>query len=550
MRNSIKYILVLVFPLSLLWGQVKIGEHIDVLNPAAILELESTRQGLLLPRLTTAQRDSIPIHENTEGLLIFNVNSNTIQYLKREAVSATNNNKPSYVWESAQDDRIRFAQTSHPEAGQLFFDALETALYLWNGTAWIPIGGAHSHTVTPTPAQQLSLTGAQLSISEGNTVDLLPFIQGNPLLVGPAGPAGAQGPTGPQGPAGVQGPPGLQGLSGAQGPQGPQGLPGAQGPPGAIGPQGPAGVGMSGTDSQTLKISALSSGNTLTFSISQGNTQTLDLSSLYHPSVFVTKGTVTSNASGSMTTDDFIFGSNQIDNQTGNHDDARLLFDKSAGAFRAGYASGNSWNEVNLGDYSFASGYRTQASGHRTTAMGNSAEAHSYAETALGSYNTHVSPNSKASWNSNDRLLVIGNGSSSSKKSDAVVILKNGNIGFGDSTPTEASLVVSGSIVASGNIIANAVLTPDYVFEYYFTGKSSTNPNYRLMTLKEVSEFIKYYHHLPNVFSAEEILAKGGLPMNVALEQQLEKIEELFLYILVQEKRIKALEAQLAALEK
>ena len=55
---------------------------------------------------------------------------------------------------------------------------------------------------------------------------------------------------------------------------------------------------------------------------------------------------------------------------------------------------------------------------------------------------------------------------------------------------------------------------------------------------------------MPNVFSAEEILAKGGLPINVALEQQLEKIEELFLYILAQEKRIKALEARLAALEK
>ena len=70
------------------------------------------------------------------------------------------------------------------------------------------------------------------------------------------------------------------------------------------------------------------------------------------------------------------------------------------------------------------------------------------------------------------------------------------------------------------------------------------------MTLKEINEFIKHNHHLPNVFSAEEILAKGGLPINVALEQQLEKIEELFLYTLAQEKRVKALEAQLAALEK
>ena len=120
-------------------------------------------------------------------------------------------------------------------------------------------------------------------------------------------------------------------------------------------------------------------------------------------------------------------------------------------------------------------GYRTQASGHRTTALGNSAEAHSYAETALGSYNTHLSPNSKTSWNSEDRLLVIGNGSSSSNKSDALVILKNGNVGIGDSTPTEASLVVSGSIVASGDITANAVLTPDYVFEHYFIGESFSN---------------------------------------------------------------------------
>ena len=540
MQSCLKYTLVLVFPLSFLWGQVKIGENISVLNPAAILELESTNKGLLLPRLTTSQRDNIPIDDETEGLLIFNLDSNSIQYLKRESASTTENKKTSsYSWESAKDDRILFEQTKDPEVGQLFFDSLESSLYLWNGAAWLIIGGAsffeHSHTITPTVAQELSLNGSLLSISEGNTIDLSSFIEENPILVGPTGPPG---PRGPRGFAGVQGPIGLTGATGPTGPQGPIGL------------QGPAGLTTSGTDSQTLHVSTLSNSNTFTIAISGGNTATIDLSSLNRNAVFVTQAAVTSNASGSLTTDDFVFGADQIDNRIGSQDDARFLFDKSAGAFRAGYASGNSWNEVNLGDYSFASGYRTQASGHRTTAMGNSAEAHSYAETALGSYNTHVSPNSKASWNNNDRLLVIGNGSSSSNKSDAVVILKNGNIGLGDSTPTEATLVVSGSIVASGNITTNAVLTPDYVFEYYFTGSSKTNPDYCLMTLKEVSEFIKHNHHLPNVFSAEEILAKGGLPINVALEQQLEKIEELFLYTLVLEKRIKALEAQLAALDK
>ena len=89
MQSCLKYTLVLVFPLSFLWGQVKIGENISVLNPAAILELESTNKGLLLPRLTTSQRDNIPIDDETEGLFIFNVDSNSIQYLKRESASTT-----------------------------------------------------------------------------------------------------------------------------------------------------------------------------------------------------------------------------------------------------------------------------------------------------------------------------------------------------------------------------------------------------------------------------------------------------------------------------
>ena len=101
-------------------------------------------------------------------------------------------------------------------------------------------------------------------------------------------------------------------------------------------------------------------------------------------------------------------------------------------------------------------------------------------------------------------MFTVGDKSSSSNKSDAVVILKNGNVGIGDSTPTEATLVVSGSIVASGNIMANAFLTPDYVLEYYFQGKSPSHPNYQFPSLRAVEKFIQHYHHLPNVFGAEE----------------------------------------------
>lgn len=75
--------------------------------------------------------------------------------------------------------------------------------------------------------------------------------------MGPAGPAGVQGPPGPAGPVGARGPEGLAGATGAVGPigppgpqgaVGPQGLPGAagatggQGPQGIPGPQGPPGA--------------------------------------------------------------------------------------------------------------------------------------------------------------------------------------------------------------------------------------------------------------------------------------------------------------------
>ncbi len=287
--------------------------------------------------------------------------------------------------------------------------------------------------------------------------------------------------------------------------------------------------------------------NPSTIAISNGNTQTVDLSSLAVVNLFEVHNNVVRSTIGTSS-HDFVFGSDTLDNQTGALDDARFFFDKSKAAFRAGYASGNSWNEANIGERSFGMGYRTQASGDRSIAMGNATEAQSYAATAFGSYNTIVPPISTSSWNVGDRLFVIGNGSSSANKSDALVILKNGNIGIGDSTPNEGTLVVSGTIVASRSIIASSTLTPDYVFEYFFTGKSKDNPAYRFPTLAEIEHFLFEHHHLPNIPSAEMVKAQGGIELNRASELQLEKIEELYLFTIDQEKRIKKLEKTISLL--
>lgn len=577
------------------WGQVKIGDNPMEINPAALLELASTTKGLLLPRMTTVQRKSLSIASSPIGLLIYNTDTQEIQYLFEANVTDTKGaNRQVLRWRNPSAIRIPFVRTVDPVAGQFFYDREVNQLALWDGLAWTLLGSNKDQT--------LMLENTQLSISNGNSVDLTDLI------------ATATGPMGPQGPQGVQG---------------------------AIGPQGPRGQ----TITQTLSVSALSSSNSLTLSISEGNTVTLDLSSLARlgseiQSVeeltfdtttngltvgisngasqtvnlsqldqdingldfnratnaltigisdgasqtislnplgsIVVSGTLTIDPTGSNSytlpraggtngqllsildeisgsttwttsevdiftstgntiltsvdtiTHDFVLGSNQIDNITGSSDDARLFFDKIKGAFRVGHASGTTWNEINIGDRSIAFGFNTKASGDRSTAFGNATESTSYAEITLGSYNTKVTPLNATSWDVNDRLLVIGNGTSSANSSDALIILKNGN------TQLNGDISIDGSISQT----STGVLYADYVFESYFNGFSRYNPSYTFFSLAEVEQFIAGNMHLPGVQSRAEIQRKGKWDLTENVRINLEKIEELFLHAIKQEKEI------------
>jgi hypothetical protein len=60
-------------------------------------------------------------------------------------------------------------------------------------------------------------------------------------------------------------------------------------------------------------------------------------------------------------------------------------------------------------------------------------------------------------------------------------------------------------------------------------------------TLEEVEKFTKKNHHLPEVPSAKQI-KKEGLNLKKMTALLLQKVEELTLYIIEQEKRIKILE--------
>jgi hypothetical protein len=67
---------------------------------------------------------------------------------------------------------------------------------------------------------------------------------------------------------------------------------------------------------------------------------------------------------------------------------------------------------------------------------------------------------------------------------------------------------------------------------------------YKLMSLQEVSKFINENKHLPNVPSAQEVV-KNGVSIDEMVSKLLEKVEELTLYTIQQQKEIEDLKKAL-----
>lgn len=199
-----------------------------------------------------------------------------------------------------------------------------------------------------------------------------------------------------------------------------------------------------------------------------------------------------------------------------------MFFDKSKGAFRVGASTNDSWDDTNVGAGSIALGDTSIAAGTNAMGIGSNNEVNSssnnsialgnfngiltstnsialgdsnginnansayaigtlnavyadqavgigfnsttgsYAQVTLGTYNTVVTGN-RSSFVSTDRLLVVGNGTSGGQRSDALVMLKNGN------TTLNGQLTIDGDNQGSGasytlpaqDGTANQVMTTD-----------------------------------------------------------------------------------------
>jgi hypothetical protein len=107
-------------------------------------------------------------------------------------------------------------------------------------------------------------------------------------------------------------------------------------------------------------------------------------------------------------------------------------------------------------------------------------------------------------------------------------IQSNGDVAINtNSVPVGYQMAVRGRIICTDVTSLPFDEWPDYVF----------SPSYKLRPLSELEQYVQTHHRLPGIPSAEEV-KKDGIGLGDMQRRQMEKIEELTLYIIELKKEI------------
>ncbi|MDY3315990.1 hypothetical protein PG630_01525 [Riemerella anatipestifer] len=143
-------------------------------------------------------------------------------------------------------------------------------------------------------------------------------------------------------------------------------------------------------------------------------------------------------------------------------------------------------------------------------------------------------------------------GQDNSNKNSKMVLTDEGKLAIGYGSNASAMpkitelLNVNGKVKATAFIGTNgASIFPDYVFQKYYTGTSSIKADYSFKTLSQVENFVKANGHLPGYQSAEAIKKQGYIDLMATQLTNVEKIEELYLHSIEQDKALKAQKEEL-----
>lgn len=148
------------------------------------------------------------------------------------------------------------------------------------------------------------------------------------------------------------------------------------------------------------------------------------------------------------------------------------------------------------------------------------------------------------------------------QESEVMSILPNGNVGIGITNPTLARLQVNGSIQATDINVSGKILAPEIeVSDVNVSGMIKANDieiknvaadfvfeeGYKLNSPVEIEKYVNEHKHLPGIAPAS--ITSKGTSVSEFNTFLLQKVEELTLYMIEQDKRIKNLERDNSSLK-
>ncbi|WP_343306065.1 hypothetical protein AAHN97_02945 [Chitinophaga niabensis] len=137
-------------------------------------------------------------------------------------------------------------------------------------------------------------------------------------------------------------------------------------------------------------------------------------------------------------------------------------------------------------------------------------------------------------------IMIWAHDSPSATNTALCIKANTNNIGIGTTTPGTYKLAVEGTIGARKvKVMAQEMPWADFVFD----------PAYALPTLEKVEVHIRSKKHLPGIPSAKEI-KENGLDLGEMQQLQMQKIEELTLYLIEVNKKLAAQQAIIAEQQK
>ncbi len=488
-------------------AQVKVGDNVSSINPNAVLELESTNKGLLLPRLTTAQINTMT--NVPKGMLLFNITDSAL-YVRRDsgwailsmAVGSNATQPWTYDGTNVFNNKNVGIGTTNPKAKLHVQDSsvvfAAESQYTSATPALPPISGEGRRMMWYADKAAFRVGAVSSSNWDKDSIGNISFAAGYNTKASGTGSVALGTGTTASGPSSF--------AMGTQS-QARNYFATAFGS-NAIA-NGWASIAMGhytiaagwGSTAFGVGTTANSYGGTVvgTFNDSSSAANALNsdplnrvfqvgngfndnqrgnaLTVLYNGNIGI--GTTTPVTKLHVADSGVVFtafGQSpplEPGNPPVSGEGRRMMWYPEKAAFRVGSVAGSNWNKDNIGlfsfatgqdtrasgNYSFASGLFTKAIGFFTTATGYSTEAiglnssasgvnttsKSYAGTVIGVYNDTTDATNVLAANPLNRLFQIGNGTSFSERNNAMTVLHNGNVGIGTNTP-QKPLEVNGNI--------------------------------------------------------------------------------------------------------